>query len=141
MGRRSKVTQLNPDQFNFVVESIVAGRTDREICAGFKQAFEQDLAKSSLNRWRKQAGNELAERYRLARYQAAQLLVDLKKDENADKFQVVIENIEDRLLTATREVIALDPVKMLQLRLDEEKRRLKQRELDLKAKQIELEMQ
>lgn len=139
MGRRHVVRELNDEQFTFVIESIINGRTDREISAAFEQRFEQPLAKSSLNRWREQAGNELAERYRLARYQAAQLLTDLKS-EDADRFQIVIGNIEDRLLTATREVIASDPVKLLRIRLDEEKRRLRERELNLKERQLDFEL-
>ena len=109
MGRRSVVTELDDDQFTFVVESIIGGLTDREISAAFEKEFSQKLAKSSLSRWRKKAGNELADRYRLARYQSRQLLADLNEEEDADKFQVVMGNLEDRLLTATRQVIALDP--------------------------------
>ena len=140
MGRRHVVRDLDDKQFTFVIESIINGRTDREISAAFEKTFEQPLAKSSLNRWREQAGNELAERYRLARFQARQLLTDLKT-EDADRFQIIIGNIEDRLLTATREVIASDPVKLLRIRLDEEKRRLKAREIDLKERQLDLELE
>ena len=140
MGRRHVVRDLNDEQFTFVIEAIIDGKTDREISAAFEACFGQPLAKSSLNRWRESAGNELADRYRLARYQAGQLLTDLK-EEGADKFQVVMGNLEDRLLTATREVLASDPMKMLRIRLDEEKRRLKARELDLKERQMSLELE
>lgn len=139
MGRRHVVRDLNDEQFSFVIESIIEGLTDREISAAFEKTFEQPLAKSSLARWRKQSGEELAERYRLARYQSKQLLTDLKQ-EDADKYRVVIDNIEDRLLTATRQVIASDPVKLLRIRLDEEKRRLKEREIAIKEKQLELDL-
>jgi hypothetical protein len=140
MPRQHVIRELDDAQFTYVIEAIILGLTDREICAGFEEQFGQRLAKSSLNRWRIAAGNELAERYRLARYQARQLLTDLKQ-EDADKFQVVIGNIEDRLLTATREVISNDPVKLLRIRLDEEKRRLKERELSLKERQLDLELE
>lgn len=140
MGRRHVVRDLNDEQFTVVIEAIIDGQTDREISAGFERQFGQPLAKSSINRWRTQAGTELAERYRLARYQAKQLLTNLNQDD-ADKFQVVIGNIEDRLLTATREVIAKDPVKLLRIRLDEEKRRLKEREIALKERQLEHELE
>ena len=140
MGRRHVVRDLNDEQFQFVIEAIINGLTDREISSAFEKTFEQRLAKSSLNRWRESAGNELAERYRLARYQAKQLLVDLEQ-EGADRYQVVIENIEDRLLAATREVIAQDPVKLLKIRLEEEKRRLKERELALKERALDLEIE
>jgi hypothetical protein len=136
MGRKHVIRELDDAQFTFVIEAIIAGLTDREICAGFEKQFGQPLAKSSLNRWRLTAGNELAERYRLARYQAKQLLADLKQ-EDADKYQVMISNIEDRLLAATREVISKDPVQLLRIRQEEEKRRLKERELALKEKQLE----
>lgn len=140
MGRRHVVRDLDDEQFTFVIEAIIHGLTDREISAAFEKQFDQKLAKSSLNRWRESAGNELAERYRLTRYQAKQLLTDLKA-EDRDKFQVVLENIEERLLTATREVISSDPVKLLRIRLDEEKRRLKERELRLKERQLDLELE
>lgn len=139
MGRRHVVKDLSNEQFTFVIETIIDGMTDREISAEFETKFGQPLAKSSLNRWRTAAGEELADRYRLARYQASQLLSDLKEDGSADKFQIVMRGIEDKLLTATREVIAQDPVKLLRLRLDEEKRRLKEREIDLKREQLELD--
>ena len=141
MPRRHAVRDLTDEQFQFVIESVLNGLTDLEISRGFSAAFDgQKLAKSSLGRWRKTAGNELAERYRLARYQARQLLADLKQ-EDADKYQVVIGNIEDRLLTATREAISKDPIKLLKLRLEEEKRRLKEREINLKEKALELEIE
>lgn len=140
MGRRHVVRDLDDEQFQFVIESIIGGMNDREISAAFEKLFEAPLAKSSLARWRASAGDELAERYRLARYQASQLLTNLK-EEDADKFQVVMGNIEDRLLTATRQVISQDPVKLLRIRLDEEKRRLKERELALKEKALDLEIE
>jgi hypothetical protein len=138
MGRRHVVRDLDEAQFDFVVNAIIAGDTDREISLSFEQTFGQPLAKSSLNRWRKSAGDELADRYRLARFQAKQLLTDLK-EEDEDKFQVVIRSIEDRLLTATREVISKDPVKLLKIRQEEERRRLREKELALKREQIDLE--
>lgn len=138
MGRQHVVKTLNEAEFDFVINAMIAGKTNREISLAFQEAFDKKLAKSSLNRWRNNAGDELAERYQLARYQARQLLSDLK-EEDQDKYQVVIRNIEDRLLTATREVIAKDPVKLLRIRQEEEKRRLKERELGLKERQLELE--
>ena len=138
MGRRHVVRDLSDEQFTFVVEAIINGFTDREISVAFEKQFEAPLAKSSLHRWRDAAGNELAERYRLARYQARQLLVNLK-EEDANKYQTVIDNIEDRLLTATREVIAQDPIKLLVIRQEEEKRRLKERELALKERALALQ--
>src|SRR5947209_532025 len=99
MGRRSVVKDLNEAEFDFVINAIIAGGTDREISLAFESEFGKRLAKSSLNRWRKSAGDELADRYRLARHQARQLTENLK-EEDQDKYQIVIRSIEDRLLTA-----------------------------------------
>jgi len=138
MGRRSVVKDLNEAEFDFVINAIIAGGTDREISLAFESEFGKRLAKSSLNRWRKSAGDELADRYRLARHQARQLTENLK-EEDQDKYQIVIRSIEDRLLTATREVIAKDPVKLLKVRQEEERRRLKEKELELRREQLALE--
>lgn len=139
MGRRHVVKDLSPDEFDFVVREIMNGATDRELSASFEREFGKRLAKSSLNRWRKAAGDELADRYRLARFQARQLIEDLKEEENPNKYQILIRSIEDRLLTATREVISKDPVKLLQIRQEEERRRLREQELELKREQVALE--
>ncbi len=138
MGRRHVIEKLSEEQFEFVIQTIIAGATDREISLRFEQTFEQPLAKSSLNRWRTSAGNELAERYQLTRFQAKQFLENIGETD-ADKLQTIFGNIEDRLLTATRDVITRDPLKLLKIRQEEEKRRLKERELELKHKQFEFE--
>ncbi|GEM_PF-7049885 len=136
MPRKHVVKELNDEQFSFVISAIIDGLTDREISSSFQKTFNQPLAKSSLHRWRNSAGNELAERYRLARYQAKQLLENINTEADADKYQIVIQNIEDRLLTATRDVISQDPIKLLQVRQEEERRKLRQRYLDLKEAQL-----
>jgi hypothetical protein len=138
MGRRSVVKDLNEAEFDFVINAIIAGGTDREISLAFESEFGKRLAKSSLNRWRKSAGDELADRYRLARFQARQLTENLQ-EEDQDKYQIVIRSIEDRLLTATREVIAKDPIKLLKVRQEEGRHRLKEKELELRREQIALE--
>lgn len=140
MGRRHVVRDLDEAQFDFVINAIIDGATDREISLKFEETFGAPLAKSSLNRWRNSAGDELADRYRLARYQAKQLLANINESEQ-DKFQVVIRNIEDRLLTATREVISKDPVKLLKVRQEEERRRLRAQELELKRQQLAFEQE
>lgn len=139
MGRRHIVSELSEEQLDFVIRRIVDGDTDREVCAQFENVFkDSSLAKSSLHRWRTAAGKELVERYQLARFQA-KALVEQFSIEDADKYQTVIGNIEDRLLTATREVVKQNPVKLLQVRQMEEKMRVKREELELKRQQIELE--
>ena len=138
MGRKSTVEKLEEDEFDFVIKAIVDGKTDREISLEFEKTFGQKLPKSNLNNWRGKTGNELAERYRLARFQAKQLREDLKL-EDADDYQNVIKNIEERLLTATREVVKQDPIKLLSIRQEEEKMRHKRAELELKQKQLEFD--
>lgn len=138
MGRRNKVEQLKETEFDFVIRAVTNGRTDREISADFEREFDQKLDKNSINRWRNTVGEELADRYRLARFQAKQMREDLAL-EDSDDYQNVIKNIEERLLTATREVVRQDPVKLLMVRQQEEKMRLKRDEIELKGKQLEFD--
>lgn len=138
MTRRHVVRDLSDEEFEFVIHRILEGDTDRELSAAFGAKFEKRLAKSSLNRWREATGNELAERYRLARYQAKRLLENLE-EEGADKHQLVMRSIEDRLLTATREVITADPLKLLRIRQQEKKRELQERTLDLKERTLDFQ--
>lgn len=140
MGRKSTVASLSDEQIEFVIYKILDGETDRAISAAFEAAFDVPLPKSSLHNWRKTAGNELADRYRIARAQAKILREDLQLTE-AEDYQNVIKNIEERLLTATREVIHADPVKLLVARQDEERMRIKRETLELKREQLALERQ
>jgi len=133
MPPRHKVEKLPDEQFQFVINAIIAGDTDREISSAFQREFKTKLSKSSLARWREVTGNELAERYRLARFQSRQLLEDLGQ-EDADKFQVVMGSIQERLLVATKEVISADPIKLLGIQQEEKRRQLKERELGLKER-------
>jgi hypothetical protein len=134
MPRRYAAETLPPDQLKFVLDHIVAGETDREISFAFEDEFKDKLSKSGLARWRKAAGNELADRYRMARYQAKQLIEDLKEEPDVDKHQLVVASIEDRLLTATHEVMSQDPFKLLIIQQEEKRRELRARELDLKER-------
>lgn len=138
MGRRNKVEQLAETEFDFVIRAVTNGRTDREISADFESQFNQKLDKNSINRWRNTVGEELADRYRLARFQAKQLREDLSLDDTED-YQNVIKSIEEKLLTATREVVCKDPMKLLFARQEEEKMRFKREELALKKQQLEFE--
>lgn len=138
MGRRNKVEQLAETEFDFVIRAVTDGRTDREISALYEAEFGKSLDKNSINRWRNDVGSELADRFRLARFQAKQLRENLAL-EDADDYQNVIKNIEERLLTATREVVRQDPVKLLLVRQQEEKMRLKRDEIELKRKQLEFD--
>lgn len=138
MGRRSAVERLEEKEFDFVIKGIIDGKTDREISLLFEETFEKKLPKSNINNWRNKAGDELADRYRLARFQAKQLREDLKL-EDGDDYQNVIKNIEERLLTATREVVQENPIKLLFARQEEERMRFKRQELELKKQQLEFE--
>lgn len=138
MGRRYAVSQLPEDQLDFVIKAILNGWTDREISQGFEKEFHEKLSKSSIARWREAAGDELAKQYRFARVQAQQLKEDLGEKKSTN-LELIFGNIEDRLLVTAREIIAKDPVKLLQLRMDEENRRLKEREVKVKEGQLDLE--
>lgn len=133
MAPKFTVETLPDEQFQFVINAIINGDTNREISAAFQKQFNAELAKSSLARWREVTGDELAERYKLARFQARQLLEDLDQ-QDADKFSVVMGNIEDRLLIATKEVISQDPIKLLGIQQEELRRQVRLRELDLKER-------
>lgn len=140
MGRRSVVKDLDAQQLDFVIDCIInENLNDREVSAAFEAKFSKKLAKSSLHRWRATAGDELVDRYKLARYQARKLLEHLKESPDADKYQVIMRGMEDMLLTATRRAIASDPVKMLRIRQEEEKRRLKEKELEVRKEHLQLE--
>ena len=139
MPRRHAVDQLPDEQLKFVLDHIIAGETDREIVVAFEDEFKTKLAKSSLARWRKAAGDELADRYRMTRYQSKQLIEDLKLDPESDKYAVVMQQIEDRLLTATREVVSQDPFKLIIIQQEEKRRQLKEQELRLRERALELE--
>lgn len=133
MPSRHAVEKLPDEQFEFVINAIINGETNREISAAFKAKFTAVLAKSSLARWREVTGDELAERYKLARFQAKRILEDLG-DQGADKFSVVMGNIEDHLLRATKEVIKQDPIKLLGIQQEEKRRQLREQELKLKER-------
>jgi len=139
MPPRSTVDRLDDREFEFVLKNIVGGKTDRELEALFKAEFNgKCLSKSAISRWRTSAGEQLAEKFRLARYVARQLKEDLGESPEADSMKLAIENLEDHLLAASREVFLQDPIKALGLRNEEKKISLKQREIDLRERELEL---
>lgn len=142
MGRKSTVEKLLDEQFDFVIGEILDGRTDREISAAFEAKYDQPLPKSSLNTWRNTAGNELAERYRMKRFQVRSFVEQLKTEGfeiGEDKYALLIENLEDHLLTAERDLIASDPLKLLGARQEDERLRIKREQIDLNRKKLEFE--
>lgn len=144
MGRKSTVEKLLDDQFDFIIRLILDGQTDREISAAFEAEYDQALPKSSLHTWRKTAGNELAERYRLRRFQVRTFVETLKEegvDIADDKYARTIENIEDQLLTNERDLINADPVKLLGLRQEDERLKIKREQIELNREKLVLERQ
>lgn len=139
MARRHVVEELNEEQLDFVLRRFADNDNDREVSLKFEARFEGlKLAKSSLHRWRKASGDELIERYRMARFQAKALREQIGEDEK-DDYQIVMQNIEERLLTATREVIKQDPMKLLNARQEEERLKLKREKLELDKQQLAFE--
>lgn len=142
MGRKSTVDKLPDDQFNFVINAILAGATDREISAEFAAQFDKPLPKSSLNTWRNKAGNELAERYRLRRFQVRSFVEELKAsgiDVGDDRYAATIQSLEDHLLTNERDLVASDPIKLLGLRQEDERLKIKREQIELNRQKLEFE--
>jgi len=133
MPRRYAVDNLPADQRDFLLKAITNGGSDRAIASAFEEQFKVKLSKSALNRWRTAAGDELADRFYFVRLQAKQLIEGLKV-EGADKYELLIATLEDRLLTATGELVSQDPFKLLGIQQEEKRRQLKERELKLRER-------
>lgn len=144
MGRKSTVDKLPDDQFDFVIRSILAGGTDREISAAFQEMFGKPLPKSSLNTWRNKAGNELAERYKLKRFQVRSFVEQLKTegiDVAEDRYAHIIQSLEDHLLTAERDLISQNPLKLLDRRQEDERLKIKREQIALNQAKLDFEKQ
>lgn len=138
MGRRSSIEKLPEPEFDFVINCLLNNLNDREVSLAFENKYQKKLPKSNIASWRIKSGDELIDRYRMARFQAKQLRENLELEEG-DDYQNVIKNIEERLLTATREVIYENPAKLLLARQREENFRLRREQLELKKKEHEFE--
>lgn len=138
MGRRHAITELNDEQFNFVIGALLEGLTDREVCAAFEREYGDALAKSSLHRWRKAAGDELIERFRLARFQARQIRESVGADES-QSYEIILKDLEDQLLASTRKFTAENPLKLLFARQEEENLKIKREKLELDKQKLEFE--
>jgi hypothetical protein len=134
MPPRYTVDKLPLEQKLFILDLIVNQKTDQYISVEFQKQFGKPLAKSSLNRWRNDAGNELADRATIVRLQADKMLEQLKEDPDADKYEIVMKGIQDRLLTAMSEVNKTEPAKLIIIQQEERRRSLKERELALKER-------
>jgi hypothetical protein len=145
MGRKATVEKLPDDQFEFVIDLLINGRTDREVEQLFAETFPGcRVPNSSLNTWRNGAGKELVERYKITRFLARSVVEKLKADGvdvNDDRYKHVIEGIEDQLLTKTREIFSADPMKLLFVRQEDEKLRIKREQIELNREKLVLERQ
>jgi cellobiose-specific phosphotransferase system component IIA len=137
MTTRFAIDRLPSEQYQFVIDAVNAGCTDREICDAFEKQFDDPLAKSSLGRWRDAAGKELAQQFRLARFQATQLLESLQQTD-AQKFDLVMASVDDHLMTALRQITSQDPLKLLAVYQKEGGRRLTKRIVELNEKDLAL---
>jgi hypothetical protein len=137
MPPRFAVDQMPEAQFQFVIEAVIRGESDRAICAAYERQFGEKLAKSSLGRWRYASGEYLAECYRQLRFQANELMKNLDANKT-DKFGFLMSTIEDRLLARVVEFSTQDPLKLIAIRQREGERRLRERTLELKEAEIEL---
>lgn len=142
MPRKSTVEKLPDAEFDFVIKAILNGKTDREISAEFEAAFGSKLPKSSLNNWRNKAGNELADRYRMRRFLISSAVENLKADGievDDDKYKHIIQNLEDHLLTAERDLLAENPMKLLSARQEDERLKIKREQLQLNRDKLNFE--
>lgn len=138
MGQRSSIEKLPEEEFDFVINCLLNNLNDREVSLAFENKYSKKLPKSNIASWRVKSGDELIDRYRMARFQAKQLRENLKLEEG-DDYQNVIKNIEERLLTATREVIHQNPTKLLLARQREEQMRIKREQIELRRDEMAFE--
>lgn len=142
MGRKSTIEGLPEEEFDFVIKELMNGATDRAVSAAFQLRFKKELPKSNLNTWRKKAGNELVERYKLRRFQIREVVEQLREegiDVADDGYKHIIQNLEDYLLTSERELIKQNPMKLLFARQEDERIKLKREKLELDKAQLEFE--
>lgn len=137
---------LPEEQYDFVIRGIVdEGWTPRDAEREFAIRFPgEKLPKSNVDRWWKAVGKELAERYRLRRYQIRVVKEQLEADGidiKAGAYKAIINNVEDHLLTSERDLISADPVKLLGLRQEDERLKIKREQIELNREKLVLERQ
>jgi hypothetical protein len=145
MGRKSTVDKLPEEQFEFVMKRLANGDTDHEVEIRFAEKFPgHKCPKSSLHSWRKKVGDEFVEHYKITRFLAKSVvegLADSGIDIGDDRYRNIIEGIEDTMLTKTREIFAQDPMKLLAVRQEDEKLRVKREQIELNREKLVLERQ
>ncbi len=139
MGRKHTVAGLPQNEIEYIIDLLNDGKTDREISAEFEKKFDKKLPKSSLNTWIRAVGKDKAKAFQIVRVQAREIVKQLRQSEDADKYQVIIEGLEDHLLTAAKETFTQSPIKLLLIRQEEERLRIKRQELQLKTDQLEFD--
>jgi hypothetical protein len=139
MPPRYAADSLPQEQTLFLLGLICDHKTNRFIEAEFKEKFGVKLSKSALARWRKVAGDELADRAMLVKLQSAQMVEALGARPDADKFQLVMKGMQDHLLTAMSEVNRQSPAQLIIIHQEELRRKLRERELELKERALDLE--
>jgi ribosomal protein S25 len=143
MGRKATVEKLPDNQYEFVIQCLIDGKTDREVEAAFAAEFPGSRCpKSSLANWRKISGEELVERYKVTRFLARTVAEELKDsgiDLDEDRYKQVIDDIESQLLVKTREIVAKDPLKLLAARQEEERLRIKREQIALNQSKLDFE--
>lgn len=142
MGRRSTIERLPAEQYDFVNKQFANGATDREVSELFEKEFGEKLPKSNLHRWRKSFGDACIERRKMRRFLVREMVERLKDegfDVGDDNYKLVIQNIEDFLITSDREIVAADPIKLLNLRQEDERIKLKREKLELDKEQLAFE--
>lgn len=145
MGRKATVDKLPEDQFEFVMKCLTNGMTDREVEAAFAKNFPGSMCpKSSLGRWRENNGDEFVEHFKITRFLAKSIVEKLEAggiSAGDDRYKNIIEGIEDTMLTKTREIFAQDPMKLLAVRQEDEKLRIKREKMELDREKLVLERQ
>lgn len=149
MGRKYVVKTLPDDQFEFVMRKIMAGKTDKEICAEYEKDYGAPLSKSALGRWRKAAGEELGHRYRIAQFQARELVRSLREGglrdakgteiRESDVFEAMMADIGSRLFVQMHEVVQDDPLRALSILQRNKNVEVRREALAITRERVELE--
>ncbi len=138
MGRRGTIESLPTEEFTFVLRCLANGKTDRQISAEFEAEFKKPLPKSNLNRWRNKVGNELGEKTVIRKLIIEDLVETLEKKgivvDKDDRFKLIIQNVEDKLLIEDQALLAENPLKLLGARQESLR-------IDLQREKLELEKQ
>jgi hypothetical protein len=144
MGRKTTVDQLPPEQRDFVIQLCTEHKTDRFISSAFEEEFGASLPKSSLNYWRQTTGNELVERYGIQRMLVKSFVTELEAkgvDVKNDRYAQLIGDLEEHLLAKTADLVAKDPMKLLAVRQEDERLRIKREQIGLNQQKLDFEKQ